>query len=108
MAMVLDTYADLSSHIAGSTYPSWGSLVDHWGSHGSMTSYEWNLLLVDCLTTVMQNMCHQLVLKTGDISKLIAPWKGPTTEKNAIAFISALRLMRKGVGQSLIGSEVMD
>jgi hypothetical protein len=54
----------------------------------------------------MQNMCHQLVIKTGDISKLITPWKGPTTEKDVIAFTSALRLMRKGVGQSLIGAEV--
>ena len=55
----------------------------------------------------MQNMCHQLVIKTGDISKLITPWKGPTTEENAIAFTSALCLMTKGVGQSLLGAEVM-
>ena len=47
------------------------------------------------------------MLKTGDISKLISPWKGPTTEKNPIAFTSALCLLRNGVGQSLLGAEVM-
>ena len=107
MAMVLDTYVDPPTHIAGSIYPSWTSLTDPWRNQRIMSSFEWNRLLADCLTTVMQHMCHQLVLKTVDISKLITPWKGPTTEKNAISFISALRLTRKGVGQSLLGAETM-
>ena len=64
MSMVLDTYVDPPTHIAGSIHPSWNSLTDHWGNQRMMSSFEWNLLLADCLTTVMQHMCHQLVLKT--------------------------------------------
>ena len=55
----------------------------------------------------MKNMCHQLVIKPGDISRLITLWKGPTTEENAISFTSAASLMRKGVGHGLLGAEVM-
>ena len=95
MATVLDTYVDPPAHL-GST--SWISLVDQWGNHDTMNSFGWNMLLAEYLTTVMDRMCHQLVLKTGDIGKLITPWKDPTTKKNAIAFTSALRLLRKGVG----------
>ena len=63
--------------------------------------------LAECLHRVMKNMCHQLILKTGDISKLITPWKGSTTEKNATSFVSAVRLLRKGVQHDFLSAEVM-
>ena len=51
MAMVLDTDVNPPSQLGSA---SWISLVDHWRNHGVMNSFGWNLLLVDCLTNVME------------------------------------------------------
>ena len=40
LAMVLHIYVDPPSHLRGQVHASWISLVDHWGNHGVMNSFD--------------------------------------------------------------------